>query len=136
MPKYIDKPEEEPVVLKGSGGPGRGSGRTRGSLGKVSKEAIAQAKETGILPHEWLLMIVRGEGIEQKTCETIYDEDGLEVEKILRTEIIYPDLHMRIDAAKAAAPFYAPRLAVQTVSLKGGDVFAAAMQLVAERLPV
>lgn len=40
-------------------------------------------------------------------------------ERELITEIIYPDIHLRQDSAKAAAPYYAPRLAAQTVDVSG-----------------
>jgi hypothetical protein len=65
----------------------------------LSQEAIEAATKTGELPHEFLLRVLRGEAI-----------DG---EK--------PAFDKRIDAAKAAAPYFAPRLATATIQGPGGD---------------
>lgn len=56
----------------------------------MSRLAIKRAHETGELPHEFLLRVCRG--------EKVFGEKDA------------PDLNARIAAAKAAAPFYAPRL--------------------------
>lgn len=74
------------------------------------------ARDSGELPHEFLLRITRGEIIRQqvpsKDDPTVYEEIEL-----------VPDLAMRVDAAKAAAPFFAPKLAVQHVEVGGlGDL--------------
>lgn len=59
----------------------------------LAKERLASiAISRGDLPHEFLLRIVRGEKIRH---------DG---------ELITPDMEMRVDAAKAAAPYFAPKL--------------------------
>ena len=86
-------------------------------MNKLAKDSIVAAKATGILPHEWLLNIVRGEPIEQRRWKIELDENGKEVGRELVTELIYPDLSMRQDSAKVAAPFYAPKLASQTVDM-------------------
>ena len=109
--------DEQKPELKGRGGPGRGGGRKPGSVNKLAKDSIVAAKATGILPHEWLLNIVRGEPIEQRRWKIELDENGKEVGRELVTELIYPDLPMRQDSAKVAAPFYAPKLAAQTVDM-------------------
>lgn len=57
-------------------------------VSKVNRLAIEEAHRTGILPHEFLLKISRGGRI-----------DGVK-----------PDMAMRISCAKAAAPYYAPKL--------------------------
>ena len=103
--------------MAGGGGPRKGAGRPVGAVNSVTKEAIAAAKAEGILPHEWLLNIVRGEPIEQRRWKIELDENGKEVGRELVTELIYPDIPMRQDSAKAAAPFYAPKLASQTVDM-------------------
>lgn len=54
----------------------------------ANKLAIEEAHKTGLLPHEFLLKISRG-----------YKIDGKK-----------PDLNTRISCAKAAAPYYAPKL--------------------------
>ena len=71
------------------GGKRPGAGRPLGSVSKLSATAVAHAKSTGELPHEFLLRVVRGECI-----------DGL-----------VPTLEQRISAAVSAAPYFAPRLA-------------------------
>ena len=71
------------------GGKRPGAGRPIGSVSKLSATAVAHAKSTGELPHEFLLRVVRGECI-----------DGL-----------VPTLEQRISAAVSAAPYFAPKLA-------------------------
>jgi len=71
------------------GGKRPGAGRPKGSVSKLATEAVAKAKATGDLPHEFLLKIVRGEPI-----------DGTS-----------PPIEQRIHAAIAVAPYFAPKLA-------------------------
>ena len=71
------------------GGKRPGAGRPKGAVSKLATEAVAKAKATGDLPHEFLLKIVRGEPI-----------DGTA-----------PSIEQRIHAAIAAAPYFAPKLA-------------------------
>ena len=119
------------------GGPRKGAGRPVGSTNRVTVAAREAARETGLLPHEWLLKVSRGEPIEQKRWNIIRDDAGQEISRELVTEIVYADFGTRMDAAKAAAPFYAPRLATQTVSVQGGnEAVAEALKMMAERLPV
>jgi len=66
------------------GGTRVGAGRKRGGVNTLSLEARKAAAETGALPHEFMLGIMRNP---KETKER------------------------RLDAAKAAAPYYAPRLA-------------------------
>mgnify|MGYP000244372546 CR=1 FL=1 len=62
---------------------------------------------------------------------------SLLVRHILITEEVYADFPTRIDAAKAASPYYAPRLAVQTVSVTGtSDAVSDTLKAIAEKLPV
>ena len=123
--------------MAGGGGPRKGAGRPVGAVNRVAKEAIAAAKAEGILPHEWLLNVVRGEPVEQKRWKIERDEHGKEISRELVTELVYPDFPVRMDAAKAASPYYAPRLATQTVSVQGGnEAVAEALKLMATRLPV
>lgn len=123
--------------MPGGGGPRKGAGRPIGAVNRVAKEAIAAAKAEGILPHEWLLNIVRGEPVKQERWQIKRDHSGREISRELVAELIYPEFSVRMDAAKAAAPFYAPRLATQTVSVQGGnEAVAEALKLMATRLPV
>ena len=123
--------------MSGGGGPRIGAGRPRGAKNKISKAAIKAAKETGVLPHEWLLSVARGDAIEQKRHEIVRDKDGNET-KIVVAEMIYPDIGVRMDAAKAAAPFYAPKLATKVISMQGGgtEAMIEMMKIISDRLPV
>lgn len=81
-------------------------GRPVGSSTRLSREAIEKAREGGMLPHEFLLAIMRGEVITRKEV----DEDG----KITRVPESY-DFEKRMDAAKAAAPYFAPKISTVEV---------------------
>lgn len=119
------------------GGRQPGAGRPKGALSKVTAKAKQAAMETGLLPHEWLLLVSRGEGIKHKRWVVKYDAKGNEKSRELVEEEVYADFPTRIDAAKAAAPFYAPRLAVQTVSVSGNsDAVSETLKSIAEKLPV
>ena len=119
------------------GGARPGGGRPKGSLAKVTEKAREAAMETGLLPHEWLLKVSRGEPIEQKRWKIVYDKQGNEKGRELITEEVYADFPTRIDAAKAASPYYAPRLAVQNVSINANsDAVSETLKSIAEKLPV
>lgn len=75
---------------------------------KLSETLRRKAAEQGLLPHEILLKVARGEPI--KHTEVQPDGTLSEVD-------LYPALDVRIDAAKAAAPYYAPRLSSQHVDM-------------------
>ena len=95
------------------------------------------ARENGVLPHEWLLTIMRGHGVRQSHYVIKRDSDATVMTREQFRELIRPTFEERMEAAKAAAPFYAPRLATQTVNMKGGnEELAKAMLAIAERLPV
>lgn len=81
------------------GGRRPGAGRKKGSGNKMSAAARAAAAATGILPHEFLLIVMRG---------------GEAAKQLLGAE---PTQAERIDCAKNAAPYYAPRL--QTIQGTG-----------------
>lgn len=119
------------------GGARPGAGRPKGRTNSVTAEARKAAAESGMLPHEWLLKVSRGEPIEQKRWKIIYDKQGNEKGRELITEEVYADFPTRIDAAKAASPYYAPRLAVQNVSITGNtDAVSETLKSIAEKLPV
>lgn len=79
------------------GGKRPGSGRKRGTPNKRSQAAIAAASATGLLPHEFLLNIMRGN------------------EKMLGRK---PTDEERIDCAAKAAPYFAPRLSAVAMKVK------------------
>ena len=119
------------------GGARPGAGRPKGRTNSVTAEARKAAAESGLLPHEWLLKVSRGEPIEQKRWKIVYDKQGNEKGRELITEEVYADFPTRIDAAKAASPYYAPRLAVQNVSITGNtDAVSETLKSIAEKLPV
>lgn len=119
------------------GGARPGAGRPKGRTNSVTAEARKAAAESGLLPHEWLLKVSRGEPIEQKRWKIVYDKQGNEKGRELITEEVYADFPTRIDAAKAASPYYAPRLAVQNVSINANsDAVSETLKSIAEKLPV
>jgi hypothetical protein len=81
-------------------------GRPPGSLNKMARDAREQAALTGDLPHEFLLRVARGEVILRR----VVDEEGV----ITTKQEIY-DFERRVDAAKAAAPYYAPKISTVEV---------------------
>lgn len=98
---------------------GKRTGRPRGSNGGITKMAREAAIKTGLLPHEWLLKVARGEGIEHKRWVETTDARTNVVTRQLVSEVVYAAFDERIDAAKAAAPYYAPRLVAQQVDVTG-----------------
>lgn len=106
------------------GGPRKGAGRPKGSITRVSVAARAAEAQKGLLPHEWLAKVGRGEPIEQSRWEIERDEEtGKEISRKVVTEMIYPPFEIRQDCWKAAAPFLAPKLAVQTIDLNAKHSF-------------
>lgn len=82
-------------------------GRPEGSMNKLAREAREEAKRTGRLPHEILLDIARGDLIQHKRIDHNTGE-------IMQFPIV-PTLEQRIDAAKAAAPYFAPKISTVEV---------------------
>ena len=124
--------------MAGVGGKRAGAGRPKGSTQKVTTKAREEAMASGLLPHEWLLKVSRGEPVTQKSWKVTYDSKGKEKGIELVEEEYYADFATRIDAAKAAAPYYAPRLAVQQVKVvgEGNGAVVDALKQIAEQLPV
>jgi hypothetical protein len=81
-------------------------------MSKLAKEARKRAEETGELPHEILLSMARGNPQPVKKVEFHADTGEIEV-VITGYEIL--DLEGRRDAAKAAAPYYAPKISTVEV---------------------
>ena len=98
------------------GGARPGAGRPKGSTQKITTKAREEAMKTGLLPHEWLLKVARGEPILHKYYRTTVDRRGKEAKELVEEEV-YADFATRVDAAKAAAPYFAPKLSAQTVSI-------------------
>jgi hypothetical protein len=72
-----------------AGGARPGAGRKKGVPNTKTRERIAAAESSGMMPHEFLLSITRGET----------QLDGY-----------VPTFADRLDAAKAAVNYYAPKL--------------------------
>lgn len=87
-------------------------GRPLGAMSRLAKEAREKAIESGELPHEILLGMARGHV--QKVAEVIDQSTG----EVLKWKYTVPDPDFRRDAAKAAAPYFAPK--ISTVEVIGG----------------
>jgi hypothetical protein len=98
-------------------------GRKPGSMSIMSRDAHDRAAATGELPHEFLLRVARGDEL----FDDYVNVDGDKV-KIKR----FPTFAERVDAAKAAAPYFQPRLATTDVNHRG----AIALATVAEAISV
>lgn len=77
-------------------------GRPLGSTQVLTREARRRAQETGLLPHEILLSMARGE------LQQVWELDPVKGEAVAKQVPV--DLEQRKDAAKAAAPYYAPKI--------------------------
>lgn len=84
----------------GRGGKRLGAGRPEGAVAKLNATAVARAKSTGELPHEFLLRVVRGEMIDDRI----------------------PTLEQRISAAVSVAPYFAPKLTAIDQRIETGIV--------------
>jgi hypothetical protein len=92
----------------------RPRGRPKGTVNKLSLEAIEWAKQTGELPHQFLLRVSQGQMI---ATEVLHPDTG-------EVKVLYhiPDFETRVDAAKSAAPYFAPKLsAVQMMQQVADD---------------
>lgn len=87
------------------------------------------------LPHEILLAIARGEPLIERYWGDELDEDGCVIGRVLKEREVFPDQRTRIEAAKAAAPYFAKRLADQGGS-DGAQSIADTLKELAKRLPV
>jgi hypothetical protein len=81
-------------------------GRPKGSNNRFSVAARQLAEETGALPHEVLLHICRGTAMVRDVVKI--GDEFVDVER-------FPTVDERIRAASAAAPFFAPKFAAQTL---------------------
>lgn len=85
----------------------RRRGRPEGSTNRYTREAIEKAQATGLLPHEILLDMARGNPQQEISIDPI---TGKQVVKLVAL-----DIEQRKDAAKAAAPYYAPKISTVEV---------------------
>lgn len=106
-------PRKQLKVASGQGGWRPGAGRKPNSTNRMSAEAREKARLTGLLPHEILLSIARGEPQEEIDVEA---ETGRQT-----TRLVPISVERRLDAAKAAAPYYAPKISTVEVISGVGD---------------
>jgi len=76
-------------------------------MNKLAREAREMAEKTGKLPHEILLDLARGKSVLQEFPDPQTGE--------LKKRVLTPDLEMIKDAAKAAAPYFAPKISTVEV---------------------
>lgn len=79
------------------------NGRPLGSRNRLSRDAVERAQETGLLPHEILLGIGRGEMQIERSVNPVTGE--------ITEHKIFPTLDTRITCLNMCAPFYAPKMA-------------------------
>jgi len=84
----------------------RRRGRPEGATNRLAREAREQAKATGLLPHEILLSMARGE---PQTEYHVLPSGQI------ATRQVSLDVEQRKDAAKAAAPYFAPKISTVEV---------------------
>lgn len=114
---------------------------SRAANKRVSDKIIEMAADEGLLPHEILLKVARGESLTIKKLRIVKykggDKRGEEKSRSWVTEEYYPTFSERIDCAKSAAPYFAPKLVSQTVTpdKKTSEVLTEIMKQVGEKLP-
>lgn len=77
--------------------------RGKSTTSRWAEESRKQARDSGELPHEFLLRVSRGDVI------TIKEFDGDEIKE----KTYYPSFQDRIDAAQLCANYFAPKLSAQ-----------------------
>lgn len=82
-------------------------GRPPGATNRLTQEAVAKARETGLLPHEILLDMARGNPQQEITIDPMTGKHVV--------SYVALDVDQRRDAAKAAAPYYAPKISTVEV---------------------
>lgn len=127
------------------GGPRTGTGPKPGTkriTAKAQADFRAKARGAGkLLPHEILLRAANGESFKFKKLHITYygrgPNKGQEKHREWVEEEHWPSYSEQIDAAKAAAPYYAPRLASQTIGTdeKTAEALAEVMQQLSKQLP-
>ena len=86
--------------------------KLRNAREKISADTVEAARATGMLPHEWLLAVMRGEQINHFA----YDSDTQEIIEV----IVLPTFADRMEAAKSAAPYFANKLQPEKRNPGGG----------------
>lgn len=112
-----DHTGEMPTLRRRPGGAQAGAGRPRGATTRLQAKAIEQAARSGLLPHEILLDMARGNPQKlRKVREEPNPDDPDFPVVVVEEEWVTVSVDDQRDAAKAAAPYYAPKLStVETV---------------------
>lgn len=100
---------ETPGTIEGNN---KEASKLRQQREKISAETVEAARATGMLPHEWLLAVMRGEQINHFA----YDSDSQEIIEV----IVLPTFADRMEAAKSAAPYFANKLQPEKRNPGGG----------------
>lgn len=114
--------------------------KTVNQLASETKQ-IEKSHGVNLLPHEILAKAANGEPFRIKNLVITYyaagEKKGLEKSREWVEMDYYPNYNEQIDAAKAAAPYYAPKLSAQTIGTddKTSDALAAVMKELALKLP-
>lgn len=103
----------------GRGGARAGAGRKRGGINAMSKAARDAAAKTGMLPHEILMRLGRGEQVPGFSAKA--PEGEAKSGKKAKAAPLVLTLEQRIDCLKASAAFYAPKLLGAVVKAAGGE---------------
>lgn len=82
---------------------------------------LADKDESDLLPHEFLLKISQGKPVIQRRLKVTYYESGPKIGQVASRDWVeeehYPSFSSRVSAAKAAAKFFAPTLASETLKV-------------------
>lgn len=100
---------ETPGTIEGNN---KEASKSRAQRERISAEITEAARATGMLPHEWLLAVMRGEQINHFA----YDSDTQEIIEV----IVLPTFADRMEAAKSAAPYFANKLQPEKRNPGGG----------------
>jgi hypothetical protein len=119
----------------------RKMGRPSKQEKKAVEKIVADAKKDGLMPHEILLKAARGEAFKVKTLVIVKYKSGpnkgQEKERRWVESEYYPTYNEQIEAARSAAPYFAPRLATSTVKTdeNTADALTQVMKELAGKLP-
>ncbi|MNK87054.1 hypothetical protein D3C87_1069810 [compost metagenome] len=117
-PREVDENaplQRRKITASTRGGYRPNSGRKPNSMNRFSMEAREKAMATGMLPHEFLLAVARGERITRWVPHP--NPDLAAAGEVVQVEEKY-EFAQRLDAAKAGAPYFAPRISAVEV-IKG-----------------
>jgi hypothetical protein len=71
-----------------------------------------------MLPHEFLLHVMRGNPVKQKTVKISYDKNGMETGRSLEETDAYASYDQRIDIAVKCAQYFAPKLSTKQITIE------------------